>query len=168
MAFKVRQLKKNKIASGSGVFLILVPFVISILLTAVFIPLGETGALGAFGLYLPESYENMTEQQRDNWLIETYGGEPYKEWRPDLQFWLIFPYLGQWYFVFPDGTEMTQEQYEKFKTGEAGQPDYVQIVKQTITIDPPALKRIGVFGVVIRIVLLASICIGLVDILWFG
>lgn len=44
----------------------------------------------------------------------------------------------------------------------------MEVVKCMLTIDPPSLKVLGVYGMIIRIILISMICIGLVDILWIG
>ena len=165
MDFKLRPFRNNNNAQAGGTLLILMPFVVSILLCAVFVPMGEASTVKSFGLFVPEGYEEMTEAERDNWIIETYGGEPVKEWRWGLG---ALPSLGEWWLIFPDGTEIKYNDYVKFRDGNALEPDYVQIVGQMITINPPALEQLGLIGVLIRVVLIASICIGLVDLLWLG
>lgn len=169
MAFGLKKIRSNTLASGTGVMLVLVPFVISVFLTGVFVPTGDGADIGGLSLFVPENYQNMSESERADFLAELHGGYPNKDWRPELRWWYFIPAgFGIVHYVYPDGTDMSSSEYHKYIEGDADKPDYWQVASNMITINPPALHSIGVYGGLVRIIMIASVCIGLVDLLWFG
>lgn len=165
MAF--RKLSRND--DANGVYLVLVPFVITILLTVVFIPMGGTAQIGAGIVMTPEGYGNMTTYDNKQYLADQFGGSPTYEWRWSLK--LSWPdWAGRWYYVFPDGTAMEKDKYESFLDGtySIDDDDLYDLVMSILTIDPPALKEIGIYGTMIRVVLIVSVVIGLVELIWIG
>lgn len=164
MVIKLR--KWNNYASGFGALLILIPFIISIILNLVFVPMGtETQNFGI--LYKPEGYEDMTPLEREAWLTWTFGGIPEYNylWRLKLS-WPDF--AGAWYYCYPDGTNIPTQQWENFVNNEGDFIDSLDIVTNIIGINPPALTYLGLFGEIIRIILIVCVAIGLVEIIWIG
>jgi len=163
----VKNLKKNKFASGAGGLLLLIPFIISLLLTMAYQPMGETTGINNILLTQPEHYEEMTQIEREKHLENLFGGHPEKEFH--WGFKLSFPdFAGRWYIVYPDGTEIELDDWEKFIEGYGVEPDYYNVVMSIIAIDPPILATIGIWGAIIRVLLIVSVCIGLVDLVWIG
>jgi hypothetical protein len=167
VALKIRSITKNNNASGFGTLLIVFPFIVSIVLTAVYIPMGITAGMGTVVIQEPDNYDNMTTMQREYQLALQFGGYPTHEWRWGLK--MSFPdWAGRWYYVYPDGTALTDAEYNRYLEGQGSEPDYYGVVMSMLSLNPPALERIGIFGLLIRILLIASICIGLVEIVWIG
>lgn len=175
MVVGLRSLRNDNFAFTGGM-LVLIPLVISIILSVVFIPLDVPSdlnspvTLGDMFINVPVNYDNMTVSQREAYLADTYGGNYTEEFRFDLGFRLSVgsnPFGVYWY-VFPDGTEFTVDQYRRFIFGDATEVDYLSVVYSIATVDPPALKHLGVYGEFIRIVMIVSVAIGLTEILWIG
>lgn len=164
MVFRLRKL--NDFASGFGVLALLIPFVISTVLTFTAFSLGDENALGSISLYTPENYDNMNRVEREAWMHNNHGGVSVREWRTELTWKINF--FGQWWYVWPDGFELTEDQYERFLSGNGDQTDYVEIAKAVLFLNPPLLSAIGVAGVLIRIILIVCVAVGLVELLWIG
>lgn len=169
MAFQLRRLKKNVFGTGTGVMLIVVPFIVSALLAVTFVPMGNDVGLSQLGLYNPENFDDMTPQQRDNWLVDTHGN-----WRLELRTWMGIPHTiltdwaGTWWLIFDDGFEMKQSDWKIWREGGSIDISYVDVTMSILSLNPPALGYVGDYGAIVRIVMIFSLCIGLVDILWFG
>lgn len=169
MAFRLKSLRKNKFGTSNGVMLIFIPFFITILLTVVYIPIDAPMGAEDLVMYTPDHYRDMSPQERDNWLLDTHGN-----WTLELRTWMGIPHTiltdwaGTWWLVFDDGFEMKQSDWQKWRLGQDIDPDYVALTLSVLTIDPLALRELDVYGGIIRIVMIVSVCIGLVDIIWFG
>lgn len=168
MVVRMKKIITNKEASGFGVIAVFFPFMVAVVLTAVSTATGDTSTIGGLQLTLPENYENLTSYEREQWLWEQHGGEP----THDFEFsWPIFNggiNFGTWYYTFPDGTKMNDNQYNGFINGQPTEPDYYQTTMSILTLNPPQLEVLGAFGVLIRIALVVSVCIGLVELIWIG
>lgn len=165
MAFKLRKFRNNK--NGSGTLLIIIPFIISIILTAVFVPLGERNDFKDLSFYLPENYQNMSVLDRTEWFVEQHGGQPIEfiKW---WEFGFDSDPILERYYRFPDGFEISVEDFLEYKLGNVGSPDFVEVALSVLTLNPYGLDYLGNYGMLIRIILIFVLCIGLVDILWFG
>lgn len=159
--------KLDDTASATGATLLLVPFIITVLLTAVFVPIQGEEMVGGLGLFTPESYSEMSYWDRVSYLSEVHGGAPRDEWEWDLA---SLPALGTWYVYYPDGTKIRQDQWHSYVEGTFNNSavNYYQVAMSMITLNPPALSHIGVAGYLVRIIMIASVCIGLVDLVWIG
>ena len=160
--------KMDNIASGFGIIAILIPFMISIILTGVSYGLGNTTeTLSGMELYIPTSYKNMTATERIDFLSDLHGGTAVKVnigW--DLG--NIWTWWQAYEYRFPDGFKMTDDQYLKFVYGDATQVNYMEMALDCLTINPPMLSYIGVWGMLFRIVLIMSIALGLLELIWIG
>lgn len=158
--------KLDSVASAGGAVLILIPFIISVILTFVAYSLGDVNAVGTISIYTPEHYNDMSAFEREQWLWDAHGGEPEQIWKTEITWSINF--FGQWYRVFPDGYEMTSGHYDKFVNGDASETDYYQIVVAILTLNPPLLVQLGIAGMLIRIILIVAVAIGLVELIWIG
>lgn len=175
MVVGLKSLRNDNFAF-TGSMLILVPLIVSILLSVAFVSLDVPSdlnspvTLGDMFINVPINYSNMTVSQREAYLVDTYGGNYTSEFRFELGLRLSAGSnpLGVYWYVFPDGTELTADQYRRFINGDATEVDYLSVVYSIATIDPPALKHLGVYGEFIRVIMIVSVAIGLTEILWIG
>jgi len=166
MAFKVRSLRDDDV--GSGVYLVLVPFIIVVLLTVVFMPMGSSSDVGFNILVTPDDYHNMSSSQRAQYLYDLHGANE-KVWI--FRFALSWPdFAGNWYRVFDDGFKMTNDKYNDWLDGSytIDMNDIASMVTSILTLDPPALHQLGIYGTILRLVMIFSVVIGIVELLWIG
>ena len=167
MDFKIRHFKKDD--NASGVFFILIPFIITIILSAVFIPMGDSLQVGVNIVVTPQGYEDMTTLERTLYLYDQFGGNPVYNYHWRLS--LSWPdWAGDWYYDFPDGTSMNKEDYENFLSGEysVDDADLKDVIMSVLTINPPVLDYLGIYGTLIRLILIVSVVIGIIEIIWIG
>jgi hypothetical protein len=168
MVFKIRKFCVNQYAAGFGVLAVLVPVIITVVLTgASYAVDNKTTTVGSLAIFVPENYQNMTMSERINYLNVQHGGEP------ELQAektWFLFgldnPFRND--RIYPDGSVITQAQYDKYVEGQALNVDYWEVTMSCLTINPPILTTIGDWGIFIRVILIVSVAIGLVELLWIG
>lgn len=189
MVVRLRSLKYND-NGFNGTIMIFAPFFISIILVITFLPVetvenNSIMTVGNVWVDIPENYANMTWDERLSYVNDSHGG-PYTEdifWR-DPYWWeygiMVFTLgiggigvylsdtLGNSMITWPDGTQVRQDDLEKYIQGHAYDIDWLNVVESIVTIDPPALRYIGPVGVLVRVLLIISVAIGLVEILWIG
>jgi len=178
----------NNNNGSTGVMLVLIPFIITILLFMVSLPIDTATddkmiTIGGMWLDIPEDYENMTWSERAEYTNISHGGN----WTEDIEWrapywweWATLPLAGiggihyladTWgnsLITWPDGTQVRQDDLEKYIEGRAFDTDWKGIVESIVTINPPILSYLGIYGAVFRIILVIAVAIGLVEILWIG
>ncbi|HEY0090425.1 MAG TPA: hypothetical protein VGB37_16365 [Candidatus Lokiarchaeia archaeon] len=165
MAFKLKKIKND--INGFGSILILAPFIISIVLTIVFLPLGVVGSQYYGILPQPDNYKELSNIEREAYLTWQFNGVPQYEWK--WGFKASFPdFAGRWYYVYPDGTEIEETQWENYIEGQGTDPDYTEVAINMLSINPSCFSYLGIVGVFVRISLIGCIAIGLVELLWIG
>lgn len=165
-----KQIINDKEGSVGGSIFILLPFIICVMLVAVSIPIESENAQGnieGLDIYIPENYEDMTKQERINYLAQQHGGMPTEkriwwEWGWDLDFFY------EDYMIFPDHTKWSEEKYDKWINGQAKDVDVLGVAFNILTLNPPILEHLNEWGMLIRIILIASVAIGMLDLLWIG
>lgn len=181
-------------AVSSGAMLVLIPFIIAVLLSAVFIPLAPTDSVdtgmsfGGIFFVLPQDYDSMNYSQRSAWLNFTHGGGytvDYDKGRSDFYennpLNLIFDTVtiipgalalyDSWTnpnFIYPDDYVLDQNAHDKFCRGDASGVDYAKVTESILTLNPPALEHIDPYGGVVRAIMIVSVAVGLVELLWIG
>lgn len=161
----MKPFKDNDVASF-GVMAIIVPMIIVVVLTGVSAGMGESTD-GTFdsSLNVPLTYDNMTKVQRAEYLSSLHGGIPVENWGLN-GYGLEMPWLTD--RTYPDGTVITNNAYNRFVNGEADNVDYMNLVLSCFTVNPPLLEDLGFAGILIRIILILSIALGLLDLIWIG
>lgn len=164
---KLRKLTNQKIAT-LGILAILIPFIITVLLTTtgVFLGYNEVASFSEY-IPLPNDYQNMTEEGRREYFFDLHNVKDPLEIEFGTRLRLGFP-PWEGILTFPDGYVITQENWLKYLHGEEITVDYVEMTLNVLSMNPPLLTYLGIVGFYIRVILLMSVAIGLVDLLWFG
>lgn len=184
----LRRLIKDRNATGFGTLCILVPFLFSIVLTVVFMPMGVTNSSSSLPfsgsnlnnpILYNDTYMNWSYAERKDWLL--YSGDfadGFKEMKaePIFDFFNIIHRFVPWtiwvraVYLFNDSTVLTLDEVDQYCNGviPTQEIDYMDLVAGIVALDPPALKYLEEYGYIIRIILVVTVAIGLVEILWIG
>jgi hypothetical protein len=147
--------------------LILIPFIITIVFVAISVSAGDFTDAENLNLYVPDNYHNMTVQERIDWLDAQHGGGHTRELVLEFSWfhsWNPFNWLWHYEYTFTDGTKMDDNQYNRFINGNGDDPDYLAVTLSILSINPPALEQIGIWGLMFRIILIVAVCIGIANV----
>jgi hypothetical protein len=158
----------NDYGSGYGVLAILIPFGISTILVAVSYaalgtPINETYK-GVGIVDVPVNYYNMSEQDRADYLADLHGGQPTKVWGTNWGGWTLPIFTA---YKYPDGTIIQEADYKDFIKNKTN-VDYTAVVLNVLSVNPPLLDDLKAYGYLIRVVMILSICLGLLELIWIG
>lgn len=162
------KLINKKDNASTDVLMIVVPIIISLLLSLIAVQVGEQESINE--IYsridgLPESYSNMSWDEREAYLVQLHGN-----------YWTFFSLDNSWLnlgfaYQFEDGTVMQIWRFEEFCRGEADDMDKFNVVAfiwDVMTFDIDFLQQIGIYGTVIRLILIISVAVGLISVIWIG
>jgi len=165
--FKIRNLYNDNCGS-TGVMLILVPFIVVMLLSVVYLPMGGGEEIPFDLVVTPDGYDEMSEGERAEYLAELHG-QCVKNWH--WRFELSWPdFAGNWYMDFEDGFSMKFDKYNDFLSGDyvIDMGDVSSIITGILTLNPVCLGDIGIYGIFVRLILIFSVIVGIVELLWIG